>query len=336
MASSRKYRATEETALGEAVSASLARHVMPGQRVVVALSGGVDSVVLLHVLADLRTDNRWGKHAYRLSALHVNHGLSPNADHWAVFCEALCASLNVPCECRCVDVDLESHDGLEGAARRARHAAFAQTVNADWILLAHHRDDQAETLLFNLLRGSGLGGAGAMRERNGRLLRPLLKTTRSMIESYARKRHLEWVEDESNDDTRHARNFLRGCVIPEISRRFPAAGKNLAAAAARFAEAEELLDDLARIDLGNAASFPVPVATVARLEDRNARNALRYMLKKNGVRIPSESRLREALRQMLAAGVDRHPEVKFGSHVLYRRRGLIHLGEAETRNQMPG
>ncbi len=335
MASSRKYRATEKTALEETVSASLARHVMPGQRVVVALSGGVDSVVLLHVLADLRTDNCWGRHSYRLSALHVNHGLSPNAGRWAGFCEALCASLDVPCECRCVDVERESHDGLEGAARRARHAAFAQTVGVDWILLAHHRDDQAETLLFNLLRGSGLSGAGAMRERNGRLLRPLLRINRSLIESYARKRQLEWVEDESNADTRHSRNFLRGCVIPEIARRFPAAGKNLAAAAARFAEAEELLDDLACIELGETASFPVPVATMEQLREANARNALRYLLKKQGVRIPSELRLREALRQMLAAGADRHPEVKFGSHVIYRRRGLIHLGEAETRNQMP-
>lgn len=298
------------------LAACLQRHVQSGQRLVVGLSGGIDSVVLLHALASLHRDG--------VSALHVHHGISPNADRWAKACEEFALRLGVPFKGVAVVVERESTDGLEAAARRARHAAFA-AVQADWIVLAHHRDDQAETLLFNLMRGTGIAGAAAMRERNGHLLRPFLPVGRDDIECYAAAHRLDWVEDESNADTRHARNFLRHRILAPLMQRFPAAAKNLAGAAARFAEAQDLLDDLARADLGSVTDFPVPVALLQALDEPRARNVLRHLLNERVVQIPSEARLREALRQMLMAGSDRHPALQLGHHRLTRRRGLIYI-----------
>lgn len=294
----------------------LRRHVRANERLVAGLSGGIDSVVLLHALATLRREG--------LSALHVHHGISANADRWASFCAHFARRLGVPFACVPVAVERKSADGLEAAARRARHRAFADS-KADWIVLAHHRDDQAETLLFNLLRGAGVAGAAAMRERSGRLLRPFLSVGRDEIERYAAAHRLDWIEDESNADTRHARNFLRHRILAPLTQRFPAAAKNLAGAAARFAEAQDLLDALARADLGATRDFPIPVAALQALDEARARNVLRYLLSRHVVPIPGEARLREALRQMREAGADRHPVLTLGAHRLCRRRGLIYL-----------
>jgi tRNA(Ile)-lysidine synthase len=279
-------------------------------------------VVLLDALA------RQARDRFPLAVLHVHHGLSPSADHWLEFCADICKRIDIPFSVVRVAVERGSRDGLESAARRVRHAAFA-SADADWVILAHHRGDQAETLLFNLLRGTGLAGAAAMRERTGRLLRPLLGIERAEIEVYARSRQLAWIEDESNVDTRHARNYLRRRVLPEIVHRFPAANRTLAAAAARFAEAGELIDDLARLDLGTIEDFPADIQVLRRLSEPRARNALRYLLSRRGVMIPSETRLRETLRQLLEAAPDRHPAVVLGIHRICRRHGLIYLESVE-------
>lgn len=281
-------------------------------------------MVLLHALTLCRNETLA---AFRLSALHVHHSISANADQWENFCRACCDRLAVPFSCARVAVERESKDGLEAAARRVRHTAFAQ-ADADWLMLAHHRDDQAETVTFNLLRGTGLAGVAAMREHSGRLLRPLLPISRADIEAYARQYDLEWIEDESNGDTRHSRNFLRQRIFPELSGRFPGAAKNIAGAAARFAEALELLDDLARMDLGDTAEFPLSLERLGALSEARARNALRYLLARHQVMIPSEARLREALRQLLSAAPDRHPALTFGQYCLRRQRGLVYLESA--------
>lgn len=317
MASSRKSPNTDE--LPAALAACLARHVHSGQHVVLGLSGGVDSICLLHVLAAQSQGAAW-----IFSAIHVHHGLSPHADAWENFCRETCACLQVPFNSVRVSVERGSPDGLEGAARRARRAAFA-AASADWIMLAQHQNDQAETLLFNLLRGTGLSGAAAMRERNGRLLRPWLDIGREAIEAYAGAHGLVWIEDESNADIRHSRNFLRHRIMPELHGRFPAAAKNFAGASQRFAAALDLLDDLARIDLGGATDFPVPIAVLQGLSETRAGNVLRYLLARRQVMIPSEARLLEAVRQMREAAQDRHPALRFGAHCLRRRSGKVYL-----------
>lgn len=300
--------------LQRVVASCLGRHTSPGQSIVVGLSGGIDSVVLLHGLRSAGA---------QISALHVHHGLSAFADHWADFCAALCTKWAIPFSSIRVTIERGSADGLEAAARRARHTAFRQ-YSADWVALGHHRGDRAETLLFNLVRGAGVRGAGAMGERNGRLLRPLLGVGREEILAYALGHGLTWVDDESNMDFRFSRNYLRHRIIPELSARFPGAEMCLARAAARFAEASKLLDDLAEVDLaGHDARFPVPVAVLAVLPEARARNVLRFLLGRSDIGVPSEERLAEALRQCLSAAGDRHPAVVFGPVTLTRRAGMV-------------
>ena len=183
------------------------------RRIAVALSGGIDSVTLLHQLKDRG-----------VSAIHVHHGLSPNADAWAAFCRKLCKRWGVPLKVYRVKVS-RAGEGLEAAARRARYEAFAE-ANADCIALAHNLDDQAETVLMNLLRGAGPRGASGMaresRFRGKTLVRPLLDTPRAAIVAYARHHGLEWIEDESNTDEALTRNFVRRSVGPILEQRFPA------------------------------------------------------------------------------------------------------------------
>src|SRR6266851_2536786 len=180
------------------VGAVLAPEILPGAHLALGLSGGLDSVALLSILLELAPALK-----FSLRAVHVNHGISPNAARWAEFCTGLCARSGIALQLETVDIGPYRNLGLEGAARRARHEVFAR-ADADFIVLAQHRDDQAETLLLRLLRGAGA---------RGRLLRPLLEVSRAEIENYARLRGLEWVEDESNADTIRRRNFLRHHVL---------------------------------------------------------------------------------------------------------------------------
>lgn len=325
MASSRNSASPD--GLRAAVADCLRRHLTGDRdgRLAVGFSGGRDSRALLSVLHDLQPDL-----GFHLSACHVNHGLSPRADEWQDFCKRCCDAIDVPLTIMKVSVSRASPEGLEAAARDARYAAFAE-IDADWLVLGQHRDDQAETLLFNLLRGAGLRGVAGMPEsrpiRPGlQLLRPLLGTSRADIENYLHARALDWIDDESNDDTRFTRNFLRHHVMPLLETRFPAAASTLSAASQRFDEAQGLLDDLAMLDIGgDSADFPLPLACIENLPAPRARNALRFLLARHGVRIPSEARLAEILRQLLSAAPDRHPSVVFGDWRIFRRRGAVHL-----------
>lgn len=305
-------------ALRANVAACLDRRTQPGQHLVVGLSGGIDSVVLLHCLREAVPSRR-----FVLSALHVHHGLSPNADLWEAHCRTLCDEWGVPLSVSRVAVERGSRDGLEAAARRARHEALAR-AECDWTVLAHHRGDQAETLLFNLLRGTGLRGAAAMGEVNGRLLRPLLVTGRDDIEAYARAHELRWLDDESNADTGFSRNYLRHEILAGLERRFLGSTANLAAATQRFAEAQTLLDELAVIDLGrHAPDFPLAIDVLKALDEPRARNVMRYLLQRRHIGIPGDERLREGLRQLIHAAPDRHPAMVFGTHRILRRAGQV-------------
>ena len=251
------------------LNASLAADLR-GRHLAAGLSGGIDSVVLLHLLRDLAP-----RHGFRLSAVHVHHGLSPNADAWARFCRQLCRDWGVPLTVRRVKIRQQGR-GLEAAAREARRAVFAR-LRADAIALAHQLDDQAETVLLNLLRGAGTRGAAAM-PAAGRLggkilLRPLLQLPRREILAYARAHRLPWIEDESNRDHALTRNFLRLRVGPLLEQRFPRWRESLARAARHFAAA-----------------------------DAGASVALREFLAAHGLRAPSEAKLVEMLKQLTGRG----------------------------------
>ena len=269
-------------------------------RLCVAFSGGMDSVVLLHALRQLPL-------CAELSALYVHHGLSPNADGWADFCADVCRDWGVPLEIVRIQTPSDSGEGIEGAARRLRYQVFA-ACTADWLALAQHRDDQAETLLLNLLRGAGVAGAAGMpaERRLGshlRLIRPLLDVPRREIEAYAQAHGLRWIEDESNDDRRFRRNFLRHDILPPLTRHFPGAAAALARASGHFAEAVRLLDDLAEIDRQRLAapSGRIMLDGLRALPVARARNLLRHLWRTAGFRAPDARWLDETLRQLTSA-----------------------------------
>lgn len=297
--------------------------VPAGARVTVAYSGGLDSSVLLHLLAEVR-----GVLDYTLDALHVHHGLSPNADAWAGHCAACCAALGVPLHVRRVVVR-RSGEGWEAGARAVRYRVF-DAHPTDFLLLAHQRDDQAETVLLRLLRGGGPRAlAGMPPERvlpgGARLLRPLLACTRAQLEGWAHVRRLKWIEDESNIDPAYARNALRHAVMPVLVRHFPQAGARLAQGAGRGAEAVALLDDLADIDMHAVQQDDgLSVGRLAALSEARARNVLRRQLERAGIS-PSERALREAWRQLCQAQADAGVDVAFGAWRLRRHRGVVHL-----------
>lgn len=298
------------------------RRSTSGARFCVAYSGGLDSTVLLHCMQALRAQS-----GFALTALHVHHGLQPGADVWAEHCAAVCADWAVPLTIERVTVAV-GDKGLEAAARAARRRAFAaQAVDA--IVLAQHRDDQAETFLFRLLRGAGTRGLAAMRAVSPMtdgpdLWRPMLTTSRVEILAYAQAHALRWIEDPSNADLTYTRNFLRLGVLPTLATRFPAVGSILARTAEQMAEDAALLDELAALDAEGAgdAEGGLSCARLAVLTPARARNLLRGWLARSGVFI-DRARLDDLLKQALAAP-DAHPEIHIGERCLKRSRGLLH------------
>ena len=291
----------------------------------------MDSVALLSALAELAQGMR-----FSLRAVHVNHGISPNAARWATFCAELCARLRVPLQLEAVDIAPYRTLGLEGAARKARYEVFSR-LEADFVVLAQHRDDQAETLLLRLLRGAGLRGLAAMSPlrsifgANARVLRPLLEVARADIEAYARLRGLEWVEDESNDDTVRRRNFLRHEAFPLLERRFPSAREAIARAAANLAEARELLDAVARSDLESCgAGDTVSIPDLRRLGDARAKNVLRHWCDARGMEPLSAARLTELLRQVKESRADSRTSITVGSWRFLRHRDKLFLQPATS------
>ncbi|MDO8812356.1 MAG: tRNA lysidine(34) synthetase TilS [Gallionella sp.] len=338
MANSRKLHcrgtARRAPAFVDQIAAQIAPLVPAHSSVLIGLSGGVDSVVLLHLLRQLAPRFSW-----KLSALHVHHGISPNADAWADFCAVLCKNYAIPLHIEHVDIaPLRAH-GIEAAARKLRHAAFARQ-SVDFVALAHHADDQAETLLLQLLRGAGVRGASAMpllarREGSPNLprrgscalwvLRPLLHCLRQEILDYAAAHGLRWIEDESNADDSYPRNFLRHRMLPLLEEKFPAYRATLTRSAQHFAEASELLDDLARLDAMQAIyDDTLAVAALQTLNQRRAKNLLRYFLHSIGAPMPQAAQLDDMLRQLCGARQDAAVCIAYGDWKVRCYQGRIY------------
>lgn len=328
MASSRTSRKADPVRAAGHLLSSIENSCI--SRVAAAVSGGVDSVVLLHVLGKLSRDQ-----GFDLTAVHVHHGLSPHADEWARFVARLCRDQGVPLVTMRVKVARRGK-GLEAAAREARYAALG-TVSADAVALGHHLDDQAETVLLHLLRGAGVRGAGGMQavsaRRNGPgpglFLRPLLEVSRDAIVAYARKHRLEWIEDESNDDDTLTRNFVRKRVGPVLAKRFPRWREALARAASHFREAERLLGAATRV------AGQVSVSGLRKAEPAAARLMLREYLGGHGLNAPSARKLDEMLRQIVTAGPGARVELRHDGRMLRVYRGAISL-EPERGETRPG
>jgi tRNA(Ile)-lysidine synthase len=277
----------------------------PRAGIAVAFSGGLDSSVLLHLLVAAGIP--------RLRALHVNHGLHADAAHWAAFCAGRCASLGVPFTALEVRVGSPVGQGLEAAARIARYSALRGVLRRGELLAtAHHADDQAETVLLNLLRGSGVTGLGGIPPRapfgTGTLVRPLLDVARSALAAYAAAAGLAWLDDPMNHDDTLGRNYLRHEVLPLVEARWPGARATIGRGAALAAESARLVDALAELDARRAArAGRLAIAALRRLDEPRQRNLLRFICLRELGSAPPLERLRSGLAQLLTAAPDRQP-----------------------------
>ncbi len=309
-------------------------------RVAVALSGGRDSMVLLDVLARLAPELQLVP-----SAIHVHHGLSLHADAWAAFCDAECAQRGIALTVHRVDVPRVPRASLEATARTARYAALV-CADVDAVMLGHHADDQAETLLLQLLRGAGpqgLASMPALRAGHGpAFLRPLLELPRAVIEEHARRYDVRWIDDESNANTGLRRNFLRHEIAPRLRAAFPGYPATLVRAAAHAAEASRLLDVLAAQDAGvsgivasteDTAALTLERAAFVALAERDparARNLLRWFLRRHALPLPSTARLAAMQNQIVRATPDARVRlVHAGAEIgIHRGRIVVHAPPA--------
>ncbi|PRB84159.1 tRNA lysidine(34) synthetase TilS [Pseudomonas sp. MYb185] len=297
------------------------------------LSGGLDSMVLLDAMAQLRRQHPLPP----LKAIHVHHGLHPDADQWTEHCVRACAARDIPLHVE--RVCLPAGGNIEELARDARYGVFERLLGpGHCLLLAHHRDDQLETLVFRLLRGTGLRGlAGMPRSRalgRGQLLRPLLPWTRQQLSDWAGRQQLDWIEDPANADPRYARTALRHELLPQLRQRWPSMPDSLLRLAEHAAEANQLLDERAGEDLQLAARAPadawlrawpsLELTAVLALSPARQNNLLRYWLHGQGIRLPDQRHLHSLVAQ-LGAAPDSQPVVPLADAQLYRSSGRLWL-----------
>ncbi|TCS33308.1 tRNA(Ile)-lysidine synthase [Paucimonas lemoignei] len=300
----------------------------------VAYSGGLDSSVLLHL------SQRYAvAHGIRLLAFHVHHGLSPNADAWLNHCEAEAQRLGILFEARQVRIDNAARSGVEEAARTLRYAALGDMCRehgAALLLTAHHLDDQAETILLQLVRGSGVAGLSGMDSANTApdllgdphlvMARPLLDVSRAELEEWGARVGIEHVEDESNADVRYARNALRHGVMPQLAINFPGFQERLARTASHMQAAQRVLDEVAQADLAAcSAGTCLELERVRALSSERFHNLFRHWLGRHGVRMPSASWLAEMRAQLLEAKDDAQVCVLHPDCAIRRHRGKVYL-----------
>ena len=311
----------------EALLDALPSGITP-RRYWIACSGGVDSLVLLHAMAAL--GERIGD--ARLAVVHVNHGLSEQAGRWAEHCARQSEALNLSFVLREVDARPSPGEAPEAAAREARYRALAELVEAgDCLLTAHHQDDQAETLLLQLLRGAGPRGLAAMPElqpfSRGWHARPLLGFRREDLVAHAEASGLSWLEDASNADTRLERNFLRHDILPRLKRHFPALATTLSRSARRCAEAAEILQAQAQADMTPLAlaADALCVSGLRSLGEVRARNVLYHWIHARGLPVPSEAQLLALWQEVVCAARDAQPLLQWPGAEARRYRDALYV-----------
>jgi tRNA(Ile)-lysidine synthase len=304
------------------------------QRLAVAYSGGLDSAALLHLAHTYANE-----HGIALFAFHIHHGLSSNAAAWLLHCESECVRLGIHFDARQVTLVDRERDGVEQAARISRYAALGELCRRHEIpllLTAHHQDDQAETVLLQLLRGAGVAGLSGMDLVNTapgllgdeRLMigRPLLELSRAGLEEFVARQRIGHVEDESNADLRYARNVLRHEVMPSLGKYFPGFQQRFARAAQHAQSAQRMLNELAALDLADCAEAGcIDIARLRQLSSDRIDNVLRHWFALNDVRMPSTAWLGEMRAQLLGAREDAQVLVTHADCEIRRHRGKIYL-----------
>ena len=299
--------------------------LLNSQSILVAFSGGLDSTVLLHQLVQWRALHP----DVALRAIHIHHGLSPHADSWVQHCESVCAQWQVSLVVERVHLE-DDGLGIEAQARRARYQAFAQTLLPGEVLMtAQHLDDQCETFLLALKRGSGPAGLSAMGESSPfagtQLIRPLLAQTREALEAWARQHELCWIEDESNQDDTYDRNFLRLRVTPLLQQRWPHFAQAVARSAALCAEQESLLDELLASDLADCITSRGTLLLTPLMMMSGVRRAalLRRWLAGLNAPMPSRDGLERIWQEVALAREDASPSFRLGEYEVRRYQSQL-------------
>ena len=315
----------------------LARQLPPHDRLCIAFSGGLDSSLLLHLFAAITPAST------ALSALHINHQLQPNAAEVAAFCRDVCARLSVPLHVIPVTVPVKAEGvgGLEQAARTARYGVFEQQLRVgELLLLAHHGDDQLETVLFRLFRGTGVAGLAGMPFTRalgaGALARPLLEFSRAQLEAWAENAELPWIEDPSNCDQRFDRNYLRNRVIPPLKIRWPSFIRRVEASARGCADSHALNQKLAQLQwhacdgvYQHSRPHSLDQRAFAELSPPEQGNLLRWWCQSCGLPAPVSADWQRTLAGLMDAAADREPELLGQGYSVRRFQHRLHLVAAQ-------
>lgn len=307
--------------------------LVAGRPVCVAYSGGVDSHVLLHLLA-----NTHHPQLPAIRALHIDHGLHPESTGWAEHCRQIAEELRIEFESIRVNVEQIEESGLEAAARQARYHAFRYDLTADEVLLtAQHQDDQAETLMLQLLRGAGPTGLSAMWPETDidglTIVRPFLNFSKQELLEYAELHHLQWIDDPSNTDLSINRNYLRHAIWPHLTERWPAVSRTLSRSAEHCRETVELMRELGSLDARHVCPEQLgrlSITALSQLPRPRQRNLLRYALEQSGLSLPSAAILQRIIDEVIPAAEDRNPEVHWPGAMVRRYRDVIFLEPDRT------
>lgn len=292
-----------------------------------AYSGGLDSTALVSLFAELKQQLP----QLKLRAIHIHHGLSPNADRWAEHCQQQCDQFQIPLIIE--QVRLDGKDNLEQAARTARYQAIKPHLQQNELLVtAHHLNDQSETLLLALKRGSGIKGMAAMQVRselwNMPIFRPLLDYSRQQLEAYVRAQTLNWIEDESNQDNRYDRNFLRNQILPELRQRWTAIDRTLQRSAQQCYEQQQLLEELLLPLFQQHYRSSDQTLNVEGFVDYSRQKQqflLRLWLEKIGLSMPSQTQLNELIDSLIFAAHDSQPQLQLGEFFVRRYQQRLYL-----------
>lgn len=309
-----------------AFQAQLAELVPEQAQLTIALSGGLDSMVLLHLFSRLTANN--------VVAHHIHHGLSANADEWLNFCQQQSKTLQIEFRFDRVVLDYKNSSSLEALARDARYATLQKNFSENsYLVTAHHQDDQLETILLALKRGAGLTGLqGIIAKQSlekGHLIRPLLNFSREQLEQYASLHQLSWIEDESNVDQRFDRNFIRHSITPLLKARWPSIGKTMSRSALHCQTQQAILDELIEQDFLQcaSASLVLNITSLQALSKARRDNVLRIWFKKLNLNYPSTKQLSAMWQDVALAQADASPKLKLQSRMLYRYRDKLYLIE---------